>query len=820
MDIGKVKAVDIDQEMRAAYLDYAMSVIVSRALPDARDGLKPVHRRILYAMHDMGLRSDRPYRKSARIVGEVLGKYHPHSDAAVYDAMARMAQDFSMREELVDGQGNFGSIDGDSPAAMRYTEARLTPIAQELLADINKDTVDWTDNFDASLQEPTVLPARLPNLLLNGTSGIAVGMATNIPPHNLSELCDAISYLIDRYDEIDEVTVDELMNFIKGPDFPTGATIIGQEGLSNAYATGRGRVTMRAVAEIEEVRGNRHRIIVTEIPFQINKASLVERIADLARKGRLKDIADLRDESDRRGLRVVIELKRGAQPRQVLNQLYKFTPLQSTFGINMLALLDGEPRLLPLKMALRAYIRHRREVIVRRTDFDLKKAQRRAHVLEGLRIALANIDAVIETIRHSRDTAQARLRLMDRFNLTEVQAQAILDITLSRLAALERQKIEDEYQEVLKTIAYLEDLLANPQKILALIQEDVVELKEKYGGERRTRILADATGEFREEDLVKDEEVLIFLTRRGYIKRMPSKSYRTQGRGGRGITGITTRDEDAVEFLFAASTLDTILYFSDKGKVYSERTFAIPDAGRTSKGVPLVNLINISPGEKITATVVVPSFEQAEYLVMTTCKGRIKRNSLDQFASVRPSGLIAINLDDDDELGWVKLTHGDDELIIATEQGQAIRFSENDVRPMGRAAAGVMAIRLTRGDRVAGMDVVDPDKQLLVVTAKGFAKRTPLNQFSRQQRYGSGVRAISRNIDVTGPIVGLRVVALSEDVTIVSAEGLILRAKIKDISQQGRPARGVSLMRLRPGDRVVSVALLAPRSKRRIKDEG
>jgi DNA gyrase subunit A len=821
MHIGKVKAVDIDSEMRAAYLDYAMSVIVSRALPDARDGLKPVHRRILYAMHDMGLQPNRPHRKSARIVGEVLGKYHPHSDTAVYDAMARMAQDFSMREVLVDGQGNFGSVDGDSPAAMRYTEARLAAIAQELLTDIEKDTINWSENFDASLKEPTVLPARLPNLLLNGTSGIAVGMATNIPPHNLGELCDAISYLVDHYERIDDVTIDDLMTFIQGPDFPTGATMFGRDGLLNAYATGKGRVTMRAVAEIDEMKNGRYRILISEIPFQVNKASLIERIAELVRKGRLKDIADLRDESDRLGLRIVIELKRGAQARKVLNQLYKFTALQTTFGINMLALLDGVPRLLPLKIALRAYIRHRRQVIVRRTKFELEKARQRAHILEGLRLALDNIDAIIQTIRQSQDTSEARQRLVEKFDLTETQAQAILEITLSRLAALERQKIEDEYQEVLKRIAYLEDLLANPDKILGLIKDDLAELKTKYGSERRTRILADASGEFREEDLVKDEEVLVFLTRRGYVKRMPSKSYRSQGRGGRGITGMTTRDEDAVEFLFAARTLDTVLYFSDKGKVYSERTYAIPDAGRTAKGVPLVNLINIAPGEKITATVVVPSFEEAEYLVMTTRQGRIKRTILSEYASVRPSGLIAINLDNDDRLGWVKLTHGDDELIVASELGQAIRFSETDVRSMGRAAGGVMSIKLQTGDTVAGMDVVDPAKELLLVTARGFAKRTPIAEYSLQRRYGTGVRALSKTVRITGPVVGIRMVAPDEDVTIISSEGLILRAKVKEISSQGRQARGVSLMRLREGDKVASVALLAPRDvkKKRLKAE-
>ncbi|RME70758.1 MAG: DNA gyrase subunit A, partial [Chloroflexi bacterium] len=697
MDIGIVKPVDIENEMKVAYLDYAMSVIVARALPDARDGLKPVHRRILYAMHDMGIRHNTPYKKSARIVGEVLGKYHPHGDSAVYDAMVRMAQDFAMRYPLIDGQGNFGSVDGDSAAAMRYTEARLAKIAQEMLADIDKDTVDWQDNFDGSLQEPQVMPARLPNLLLNGTSGIAVGMATNIPPHNLNEICDALIYLIDRYDQVDDVTVEDLMQFVKGPDFPTGAALIGQEGLRNAYGTGKGRVTIRAVANIEEMRGNRHRIVVTEIPYQVNKASLLERIADLVRDGKLKDIADLRDESDRAGLAIVIELKRGAQPRQVLNQLYKYTPLQSTFSINMLALLDNEPRILPLKRALMAYIDHRRDVITRRTEFELKKARHRAHILEGLRIALGHLDDVIQTIRQSPDAETARNRLMERFGLSEIQAQAILDMQLRRLAALERQKIEDEYQQVMNTIAYLEDLLANPEKILGLIREDLEQLKADYGDPRRTKILVDASEELNEEDLVKKEEVLVSITQRGYIKRVPAKTYRSQGRGGRGVMGMTTRDEDEVEFLFAANTLDTILFFTDKGKVYSAKAYLIPDASRTAKGVPAVNLINIAPGEKITAAVVVPDFAQAEYLLMLTRKGRIKRTDLSEFESVRPSGLIALNLDDDDELGWVKLTSGSDEVIIATRDGQAIRFHETDVRSMGRTAAGVLAMRLRDG---------------------------------------------------------------------------------------------------------------------------
>ncbi len=811
-DIGTIKHVDIENEMKVAYLDYAMSVIVSRALPDARDGLKPVHRRILYAMHDMGIRYNTPYRKSARVVGDVLGKYHPHGDSAVYDAMVRMAQEFSMRYPLVDGQGNFGSIDGDSPAAMRYTEARLARISQEMLADIDKNTINWTDNFDGSLQEPEVLPARLPNLLLNGTSGIAVGMATNIPPHNLVEVCDALIYLIDRYEAADDVTVEDLMQFVKGPDFPTGATMMGQEGLLNAYATGKGRVTMRAVARIEEMKAGRHRILVTELPYQVNKAALMERIADLVRDGKLKDISDLRDESDRNGLAIVVELKRGAQPKKVLNQLYKYTVLQSSFSINMLALLDGEPRLLPLKRALTAYVEHRRDVITRRTEYDLDKARQRAHILEGLRIALDSMDAIIRTIRESNDAESARNQLVARFNLSPAQAQAILEMQLRRLAALERQKIEDEYQEVKRTIAYLEDLLAHPGKILGVIKDDLIQLKEEYGDERRTRILVDTTEDFNEEDLVKDEQVLISITGRGYIKRVATHTYRAQGRGGRGVTGMTTREEDEVEFLFAASTLDTILYFTDRGKVYSEKAYQVPDASRTAKGVSIANLINISPGEKITATVAVPDFDQAEYLIMLTRKGRAKRTGLREFDSVRPSGLIALTLEADDELCWVKLTGGRSEIVIVSYNGQAIRFDENDVRAMGRTAAGVSTMRMRSTDRLQGMDVVEPGAELLIVTDKGYAKRTPLEEYPLQKRNGYGVRTLAMS-KKTGGIIAARVIGNGGDLTLISRDGMMLRTAIKEISRQGRSTQGVRVMALKGDDVVASVAVLVPQGK-------
>jgi DNA gyrase subunit A len=795
--------------MRGAYLDYAMSVIVARALPDVRDGLKPVHRRILYAMHDMGLRPDRPYKKSARIVGEVLGKYHPHGDSAVYDAMVRMAQDFSMRYMLVDGQGNFGSVDGDSAAAMRYTEARLAPIAMEMLADIEKDTVDFVDNFDGSLQEPTVLPARVPNLLVNGASGIAVGMATNIPPHNLAEVCDALSFLIDHYDEPDEISVDDLLERIPGPDFPTAGIILGTDGIRSAFATGRGLVTIRARAQIEEMRGNRHRIVVTELPYQVNKAGLVERIAGMVRSGRLKEIADLRDESGRQGMQLVIELKRGAHPRKVLNQLFKFTALQSTFGVNMLALVDNAPRVLPLKQLLQHYVEHRRAVITRRTRHDLKKARARAHVLEGLKIALDHLDAVIQTIRQSPSAEEALVRLQRRFRLTEVQARAILDLQLRRLAALERQKIEEEYTAVRERIAYLEDLLAHPHKILRLIQDDLREVKEKYGDARRTTILPEADADFDMEDLIPDRPVLISITRRGYAKRVPVGTYRAQRRGGRGVTGMSTREEDDVRCLFAARTLDNILFFTNKGKVYQQTAYEIPDASRQAKGIPLINVVNLSPGEVVTAALAVREFGAATYLTMATRNGRIKRVPLDQFASVRSSGLIAIHLEEGDQLRWVKATTGEQEIILVTANGQALRFLEKDVRPMRRASAGVKAIRLRPGDYVAAMDVVKENADLLIVTAHGYGKRTPLAQYRRQGRHGLGIRTLAaQGMHITGQIVDARVVSIDDEITCISAGGMVLRTSVKNISRQGRATRGVKLMNLREDDPIVSLALL------------
>ncbi|MCC6904825.1 MAG: DNA gyrase subunit A, partial [Anaerolineae bacterium] len=817
MDIGTIRSVDINEEMRGSYLDYAMSVIVARALPDARDGLKPVHRRILYAMHDMGIRSNTPYKKSARIVGEVLGKYHPHGDSAVYDAMARMAQPFSMRYMLVDGQGNFGSIDGDSPAAMRYTEARLDPIAELLLEDIDKNTVDFTDNFDGSLQEPEVLPARLPNLLLNGAAGIAVGMATNVPPHNLTEIVEAVAYLIDQMvapegDQIDEdlqgVTVQDLLRIVKGPDFPTGGLIVGTDGIAQAYATGRGRIVMRAKMHIDSTAEGRHRVIVTEIPYQINKTGIIERIAGLVREGKLDSISDLRDESDRQGLSIVIELKRGAQPRTVVNQLLKYTALQSTFGVQMLALVHGEPRLLSLKGALRYYIHHRRRVIERRTEFELERARRRAHILEGLLIAIANLDAIIRLIRESADVEAARDGLMTIYSLSEVQAQAILDMQLRRLAALERQKIEEEYQALLETIADLEDLLAHPRRILLLIRDDLTMLAEKYGDERRTSIVPGEGSNLDEADLIPDEDVLITITRQGYVKRVLADLYRTQGRAGKGVKGITTREADDVDLLIAAGSRDSILYFSDRGKVYQEKAYQIPDAGRAAKGMPLQSVLMLDSDERITAAVAVRTFEDVNFCTMITRQGRIKRVEISAFSAVRPSGLIAITLDEGDALGWVKLTTGGQDIIIATRDGMSIRFRESNVRPMGRSAGGVNAIRLVDDDEIAGADVIgDPESHLLIVTQKGYGKRTPIGEYPTQTRYGLGVRTLARN-DKTGPVVAARVVRPGDQLTLITSGGMALRTRVDEISEIGRSTQGVRLMNLRRDDNIASIALL------------
>ncbi len=826
MDIGTVRSVDINDEMRDSYLDYAMSVIVSRALPDARDGLKPVHRRILYAMHDMGIRSNTSYKKSARIVGEVLGKYHPHGDSAVYDAMARMAQSFSLRYELVDGQGNFGSIDGDSPAAMRYTEARLDPTAELLLEDIDRDTVDFTDNFDGTLQEPSVLPSRLPNLLLNGTSGIAVGMATNIPPHNLHEIAAAVSHLIDHMitpdsepinEELADITTEDLMSIVTGPDFPTGGLIVGSEGIVNAYATGKGRIIMRARTHVEEMDSGRFRIVVTEIPYQINKTTIIERIASLVREGRLNQISDLRDESDRRGIAIVIELKRAAQPLTVLNRLLKYTPLQSTFGVQMLALVDNEPRLLSLKAALKQFINHRREVIVRRTEFELARAQRRAHVLEGLLKAISNLDAVIETIRASESADAARISLMTNFDLTEVQAQAILDLQLRRLAALERLKIEEEYQSLTELIEELEYLLANPKIILENIRDDIKELAEQYGDERRSELVPE-DGEFNEADLVPDEDVLIFITKQGYIKRVQAEEYRTQGRAGKGVIGMTTRDTDDMMHMFASGSRDTLLFFTNTGKVYSEMAYRIPDMGRTAKGLPLIGFIQMESHEFVTATISVPNFEDVDYCTMVTRFGRIKRVEVSHFESVRPSGLIAISLDEGDELGWVKLTTGEQDIIVVTRDGMSIRFSEQDVRPMGRNAAGVNAVRLQDGDIVAAVDsITNPDAAMLIITERAYGKRTQLSEYKQQSRYGIGIRTLKKN-NKTGPIIGARVVDPEDEVTLLTAKGMTIRIKAEGISLIGRSTMGVKMMNMKKGDSITAIALLEE-NRRRAREE-
>lgn len=814
MEVSTVKQIDIDQEMRNSYIDYAMSVIVARALPDARDGFKPVHRRVLYAMMDMGLRSNTAYKKSARIVGEVLGKYHPHGDQAVYDAMARMAQDFSMRYMMVDGQGNFGSIDGDPPAAMRYTEARLNTIAEEMLADIDKDTVDFIDNFDGSLQEPQVLPARLPNMLLTGASGIAVGMATNIPSHNLREVSRAISYMIDNQDDIDDVSVEDLMKFIPGPDFPTGGVIVGIDGIRQAYSTGKGKIIVQGRAQIEEIRGNRFQIRVTEIPYQVNKTALIERIADLVRSNKLPEVSDLRDESDRNGMRIIIELKRGSPAKRVLNRLFKYTQLQTTFGINMLALVEGEPRLLPLKRTLQIFIDHRVEVIKRRSQFELEKARHRAHVLEGLLIALANLDEVIKTIRNSADSDVAKQRLMERFKLSEIQAQAILDMQLRRLSQLEREKIENEHKELLERIAFLEDLLAHPKKILALIQEDMDDVNKKYGDNRRT-LISDANIEnLTEEDLVSDEAALVTITRNGYIKRVSPRIYRTQGRGGKGVIGQSVKDEDEIDVLIPCRSLHTLLFFSDRGKVYSERVYQLSESGRTEKGTPIVNLLTLEAGERITAAVSVPDFKAAEFICLATVQGRIKRVSLSEFASVRVSGMIALSLDEGDELGWARLTSGQDDLILVTVEGRALRMKEDVIRVMGRTARGVAGIRLEEGDHLTSMEVVVPGASLLVVTEKGYGKRTALTQYRTQGRATKGIATIdTKSIKTIGKIASARVVEKGDQLTLISNNGIMLRINVDDIKSAGRSTRGVRIMHMDKGDKVASVGRISDSKK-------
>ncbi len=796
---GKIIERNIETEMKTAYIDYAMSVIVSRALPDARDGLKPVHRRILYSMHEDGITSDKPYRKCANTVGSVLGRYHPHGDSSVYDAMVRLAQDFSMRYMLIDGHGNFGSIDGEGAAAMRYTEARMAKIAEQMLVDIEKNTVNFMPNYDDRLQEPTVLPAKVPALLINGSSGIAVGMATNIPPHNLTEVINGAIKVIDNPD----VTIEELMEVVKGPDFPTGAMILGKEGIKEAYTTGRGKITVRAETEIEEMSGNKQRIIVSSLPYQVNKANLIIKIDELVREKKIEGISEVRDESDRNErVRIVIELKRDARPQVILNQLFKHTQMQDTFGVITLALVDGEPKILTLKQCLEVYINHRKEVILRRTKFELDKAEARAHILEGLLIAIDNIDEVIKIIRESYDDAKERL--MKRFDLSDIQAQAILDMQLKRLSGLQREKLEEEYAELMRLIAYYKEILASATLVYDIIKTELLEMKDKFGDERLTKI-APAEGEFEEEDLIKEEQTVIALTHFGYIKRMPVDTYKSQRRGGKGITGIATREDDFVKEIFTASTHDTILFFSNKGKMYRLRGFEIPEAGRTAKGTAIVNLLNLEAGEKISAIIPLQNFANDKYLLMGTRNGLIKKTPLNEYDSNRKTGLMGITLKDDDELIDVRLTDGQDNVVLVTRKGLSITFDEKDVRPVGRTAQGVIGMRLDDGDYVVGMEpiIVGSNATLLTITENGFGKRTELDEYRVQNRGGRGV--ITYKITPkTGELVGIKIVNGTEDVILITDTGTIIRLNSGEISVLGRSTQGVTLMRTNEG-KVVSI---------------
>jgi DNA gyrase subunit A len=796
----KIVPILIEDEMRNSYIDYAMSVIVGRALPDSRDGLKPVHRRILYAMKEAGITSDKPYKKSARVVGDVLGKYHPHGDVAVYDSLVRMVQEFSLRYPLIDGQGNFGSIDGDSAAAMRYTETRMDKIADEMLIDIDKDTVSTRPNYDGSLQEPTVLPAKLPNLLVNGSTGIAVGMATNMAPHNLTEVIDATLMQIDNPD----VSVSELMKVIKGPDFPTGAVILGSQGIRDSYETGRGKVHLRAVAEIEEIRKDKNAIIVTELPYQVNKAKLIENIAELVRDKRLIGISDLRDESDRDGIRVVIELTRTTNPNVVLNQLYKHTQMQTTFGIINLALVDNVPKELSLKDMLRIYLEHRIEVIQKRTLFQLRKAEERAHILRGLKIALDHLDAVISLIRSSKDVETAREGLISNFGLDEIQAKAILDMRLQKLTGLERQKIEDEYNEILKLIAELEEIIKSDERKYEIIRSELADLKERFGDERRTKIKGSVM-ELEDEDLIPDEEVVITITNSGYIKRLLVDTYSQQHRGGKGIMGMETKDEDFVTDIFVASTHNYILFFTSKGRVYWQKVYEIPEGSRQSRGKAIVNLLELSEGESVTAMIPVSEFSEDSYLFMATRMGTVKKSSLSDFSNPRKAGIIALNLDEGDELVNVALTDGSKEMVMVSRHGKAIRFSEADVRPMGRSARGVRGMRLEPGDLVVSLDVVDESASLLTVTENGFGKRTEFGEYRTLHRGGQGVITIVTSLR-NGPVMNVKAVKDTDEIMLTSSEGIIIRIPVKDIRIQGRNTQGVKIMDVRQKDKVVGVA--------------
>lgn len=796
---SNIVPVDIEEEMKEAYIDYAMSVIVSRALPDIRDGLKPVQRRILYALQELGMTPGKPHRKSARIVGEVLGKYHPHGDAAVYDTMVRMAQDFSYRYPLVDGHGNFGSVDGDTAAAMRYTEARMSPIATELLKDIDQETVDFIPNFDESLEEPRVLPSRVPNLLINGSSGIAVGMATSIPPHNLNEVIDALVRLIDN----PGVSIEELMKSIKGPDFPTGGIIMGRNRIYRAYKTGRGRIKVRARARIEEMDGGKARIVVEELPYQVNKARLVEQIAQLIREEKFTEIADLRDESDRRGLRIVIELKKGVIPRVVLNKLFKHTKLQTTFSIIMLALVDGEPKVLSLKQALVEYLKHQREVVTRRTEYQLRKARERAHILEGLLIALDQIDEVIKLIRQAADVDTARNGLMERFELSEDQANAILRMRLQKLTNLETEKVKSEYDELKERIAYYESVLASKEKLMGIIKDELLELKGKYGDQRRTEI-ANQDTDLEIEDLIPQEEIVVTLTHHGYIKRLPLDTYRSQHRGGRGITGMNTKEEDFVEHIFTASTHHYFLFFTNLGYVYRLKAYQIPEAGRQARGTNIINLLEFKPRERITAVIPIREFDSDRNLIMATKNGLIKKTPLIEYES-RFTGLIGLTLRPGDELITVKYTDGDQEVILGTAKGKSIRFHEEQVRSMGRTAMGVKSIELEEDDRVIGMGVVEEGSDLLVVSERGYGKRTPLSEYRPQIRGGKGLITM-RLTEKNGLISGLKVVSDGDELMLISREGILIRIRIDEIPRMGRNTQGVRLMRLDEGDSLVSLA--------------
>ncbi|MGM0901557.1 MAG: DNA gyrase subunit A [Bacillota bacterium] len=810
----RVKEINISQEMKTSFLDYAMSVIVARALPDVRDGLKPVHRRILYAMHDLGMHSDKAYKKSARIVGEVIGKYHPHGDSAVYETMVRMAQDFNYRYMLVDGHGNFGSVDGDSAAAMRYTEARMSKISMELLRDINKDTIDYQDNYDGSEREPVVLPARFPNLLVNGTSGIAVGMATNIPPHQLGEVIDGVLAVSNDPD----ITIPELMEIIPGPDFPTGGLILGRSGIRKAYETGRGSITMRSKVEIETKPNGKEVIIVNEIPYQVNKARLIEKIADLVRDKKIDGITDLRDESDREGLRIVIEVRKDANANVLLNNLYKQTALQTSFGINTLALVDGQPKVLNLKQCLVYYLDHQRVVIRRRTEFELRKAEARAHILEGLRIALDHLDAIIALIRGSRTTDIARDGLMTEFNLSEKQAQAILDMRLQRLTGLEREKIEDEYQSLVQLINELKAILADEEKILEIIREELLEVKERFNDKRRTEIITAGIEMFEDEDLIPRENVVITLTHNGYIKRLPVSTYRAQKRGGRGIQGMGTNENDFVEHLITTSTHDTILYFTNKGKVYRTKGYEVPEFSRTAKGIPIINLLGVEKGEWVNAIIHVEEFNEDWSLFFATKDGIAKRTPLTSFANIRNNGLIALNLREGDELISVRLTDGDKEIIIGTKNGLMIRFPETDVRSMGRTATGVKGISLDESDEVVGMEVLEESADILVVTKNGFGKRTPATEYRRQGRGGKGIKTCNIT-DKNGDLVTMKVVQGEEDLMVITTGGVIIRIPVSGISITGRNTQGVKLISLNKDvNEAVSTVAQVDKEEEKVED--